>query len=49
MEDSRFYQHEGVDFIGLTRAIVVNLILERKSQVQHHHAATCQKSYFEQS
>ena len=32
MEDSRFYQHEGVDFIGLTRAIVVNLILDRKSQ-----------------
>lgn len=32
MEDSRFYQHEGVDVIGLTRAIVVNLILDRKSQ-----------------
>ncbi len=32
MEDSRFYQHEGVDIIGLTRAIVVNLILDRKSQ-----------------
>ena len=32
MEDSRFYQHEGVDIIGLTRAIVANLILDRKSQ-----------------
>ena len=24
MEDSRFYEHEGVDFIGLTRAVIVD-------------------------
>ena len=32
MEDSRFYEHEGVDFIGLTRAVVVNLIINSKAQ-----------------
>ena len=32
VEDSRFYQHEGLDYIGLTRAVVVNLILDKKSQ-----------------
>ena len=32
MEDSRFYEHEGVDFIGLTRAVVVNLLLSSRAQ-----------------
>ena len=32
VEDSRFYQHEGLDYIGLARAVVVNLILDKKSQ-----------------
>ena len=32
VEDSRFYQHEGLDYIGLTRAVVVNLLLNKKSQ-----------------
>jgi penicillin-binding protein 1B len=32
MEDSRFYQHEGVDVIGLARAIFINIISDSKSQ-----------------
>lgn len=32
MEDSRFYQHEGVDFLGLSRALIVNLVSDSKSQ-----------------
>ena len=32
MEDSRFYEHEGVDFIGLTRAVVVDPVINSKSQ-----------------
>lgn len=32
MEDSRFYEHEGVDIIGLTRAVVVNMIFGSKAQ-----------------
>ena len=32
MEDSRFYQHEGVDFLGLARALIVNLVSDSKSQ-----------------
>ena len=32
VEDSRFYEHEGVDFIGVARAIVVNAVSNSKSQ-----------------
>ncbi|MGC6506988.1 MAG: transglycosylase domain-containing protein [Myxococcota bacterium] len=32
MEDSRFYDHEGIDPIGITRAVVVNVAFGGKSQ-----------------
>ena len=32
IEDSRFYTHEGVDFLGLIRAIVINVMKDSKSQ-----------------
>ena len=31
-EDSRFYQHGGIDFKGIARAILVDLKLQKKSQ-----------------
>ena len=32
VEDSRFYEHEGIDPIGVARAIVINAISQSKSQ-----------------
>ena len=32
VEDSRFYEHEGIDFIGVMRAIFINLVAQSKSQ-----------------
>lgn len=32
VEDSRFYEHEGVDVVGVLRAIVMNVISQSKSQ-----------------
>lgn len=32
VEDSRFYEHEGVDIIGVLRAIVINVVSQSKSQ-----------------
>ena len=32
VEDSRFYDHVGIDIIGLIRAIVVNIVSDSKSQ-----------------
>ena len=32
VEDSRFYEHEGVDIIGVLRAIVINTVSQSKSQ-----------------
>lgn len=32
VEDSRFYEHEGVDFIGVLRAIFINSVAQSKSQ-----------------
>ena len=46
IEDRRFFEHPGIDFIGIIRAAVKNFTGQSREGCEYNHNASCSKFLF---